>query len=82
MMLLAGLDHCCLAILKLILVTPIHLRSSLKVLKKLFPALSELNEWIIFIVIMIAEKGDKIAGFLFEPIQGEAGVKFLFSRND
>lgn len=26
------------------------------------------------IVVIIAEKGDKIAGFLFEPIQGEAGV--------
>lgn len=25
-------------------------------------------------VMIIAEKGDKIAGFLFEPIQGEAGV--------
>lgn len=37
----------------------------------------------IFIVMMIAEKGDKIAGFLFEPIQGEAGViSLLFSRND
>lgn len=26
------------------------------------------------IVVITAEKGDKIAGFLFEPIQGEAGV--------
>lgn len=25
-------------------------------------------------LIFLAEKGDKIAGFLFEPIQGEAGV--------
>lgn len=23
---------------------------------------------------MLTEKGDRIAGFLFEPIQGEAGV--------
>ena len=28
--------------------------------------------------MMIAEKGDKIAGFLFEPIQGEAGVSSFF----
>lgn len=27
---------------------------------------------------MTAEKGDKIAGFLFEPIQGEAGVSYFF----
>lgn len=26
---------------------------------------------------VIVEKGDKIAGFIFEPIQGEAGVSSL-----
>lgn len=30
------------------------------------------------ICYITAEKGDKIAGFLFEPIQGEAGVSTLF----
>lgn len=30
------------------------------------------------ILYITAEKGDKIAGFLFEPIQGEAGVSSFF----
>lgn len=28
--------------------------------------------------LVVTEKGDRIAGFLFEPIQGEAGV-WIFS---
>lgn len=34
---------------------------------------------IMFLMVWHAENGDRIAGFLFEPIQGEAGVCILFT---
>lgn len=36
----------------------------------------------LFFTIMVSEKGDQIAGFLFEPIQGEAGVCVFFNQCD
>lgn len=31
-------------------------------------------------IVMHTENGDRIAGFLFEPIQGEAGVCLLWNE--
>lgn len=32
-------------------------------------------------LLWLAERGDRIAGFLFEPIQGEAGVCIFLELN-
>ena len=34
-------------------------------------------DYSMFLLFIIAENGDWIAGFLFEPIQGEAGIGIL-----